>query len=126
MLVKITLIGIFGIVIINMVRQYKSEYAVVAALAVAISMMFVLLELIGDVKKAFDNYVEAFALSGELVKGVFKITSIAYVRKFGCDISTDFGYKIIADKIDLAARLAVVIILFPEIMSLYVNIIKLL
>lgn len=125
-MLKIITIGIIGILVTNMIKEYKSEYSLLSAIAVSICLLLMIINEMSYLKDEVGEMLVELNIDTELSANALKLICIAYARKFGSDICTDFGYKSIAGKIDLAARIAATVIILPHIHQLYVNIIKLL
>lgn len=125
-MLKIITISIIGILVANMIKEYKSEYSILTVTAVSICLLMLIIDEFSYLKDEVGDMLGQLNIDKELSLNALKLIFIAYMRKFGCDICTDFGYKSIAGKIDISARLAAAVILLPHMYELYVNIIKLL
>ncbi|MBQ8525191.1 MAG: hypothetical protein IJ460_00500 [Clostridia bacterium] len=109
-----------------MIKQYRSEYAVPAAVAVSVCLLWIIAEEAIALREITGSLTDELNIDSELVRDIIKIICISYARKIGCDMCTDFGYKAIADKVDIFGRFAAAAVIIPKLHSLYVDIIKLL
>ena len=125
-MLKILLISIIGIIVINMIKQYCPEYAIIATVGVSICLLWVVLGKLSFLMDEIGDMKGSLNIDSKLSSDAAKLILIAYARKFGCDICCDFGYKSISDKVDVFARIAAGVVLIPQMHSLYVDIIKLL
>lgn len=113
-----------GLFLANTLRQCKSEFAPTVTICVCI---YILSVCIDGFNVIFDSVTkDMLPIDETLAKSVLKIVGISYLKNFVCGICNDYGQKSIAEKVDFAARIAEVSIVAPEIIKVYVYIIKLL
>ena len=116
--------AVAGLFLVNTLRQCKSDYA--PAITVCVCIYITLMCIESFLMMYTDITVNILPIDNGLTKPVLKIVGISYLRSFICGICNDYGQKSIAEKVDFAARIAAVSIVAPEIMKVFVYIIKLL
>ena len=123
---RIIAIALIGVILTNVIRQTKAEYAVPLSLAVAITLLTL---IVNDARQLYiyaKNLMSELPVANELSADVLKICIIGYTNKFTCSLCEDYGHKSIADKVDAASKIAVSIIALPWVYRLMVDINKLL
>ena len=126
MIIKIMLIALTSVILINTLKQIKSEYALPLTIAAAVAMLSIIINEIKTFIDSIKHITTEFPIDNELINIVIKICFIGYVKNFIYNICIDYGYKSIADKVDLAARITLISLCLPWIYELLVNINKLL
>ena len=126
MLFKVVGIGLLGVIINILLKQYKPEFAVLSNVCCGIVLLFIVFEnsqslfggLLGD---------EMFSkVQGAVIKPILKVIGIGYLTEFSSDLAEDSGNKSIANKIILGGKIAICIIALPilkELISAIISIV---
>ena len=120
-----TIVG-FGIVaslICVVIKEYKPEYAVFVSLASVTIILFLILPFITPIFDMFNNLSSFTGLDTQYGKILLKSLGICIVAQIGTDICKDCGQASIASKIELGAKVAILIISLPLFTSV-LNIIE--
>ncbi len=120
-----TIVG-FGIVaslICVVIKEYKPEYAVFVSLASVTIILFLILPFITPIFDMFSNLSSFTGLDTQYGKILLKSLGICIVAQIGTDICKDCGQASIASKIELGAKVAILIISLPLFTSV-LNIIE--
>ena len=115
---KIIAIAFIAIFIILLLKQYKPEYAIQISIVAGIIILFFSiskLEIIIDLLKRLSNKIN---IDINFLGILLKITGIAYLSEFACNICKDAGETAIASKVELAGRILIVAISIPVISTL--------
>lgn len=99
--------------VILLLKQYKPEYAMLAAAAASGALLVYLLSLIFPVIQEIREILAQAGVNNEHFTAVFKAVGICYTAQFAGDICRDFGQTAIAGKIDMAGKIAVVALSLP-------------
>ena len=110
----------------NTLKQIKSEYALPLTIASSIIILGIIIKEITPVIFYIQNLIDKMGIEGELTSTIIKVCLISYGNNFICNLCLDYGYKSIADKVDLATRFSLIALSIPWITKLYININKLL
>lgn len=124
MFVRAVCAAIAGLFLVSTLKQCKSDYAPAVTLCVCIYIITLCIDGFMTVYGSIAE--EIMPIDGELSKALLKIVGISYMRSFVCGICNDYGQKSIAEKADIAARIAAVSVVAPHLIKVYVYIIKLL
>lgn len=124
MFVRVMCAAISGLFLVSTLRQCKSDYAPAVTLCVCIYIITLCIDGFLTVYGGIAD--EVMPIDSELTKSLLKIVGISYMRGIVCGICNDYGQKSIAEKADVAARIAAVSVVAPHLIRVYVYIIKLL
>ena len=105
--------GIVGMVLAVLLKQYKPEYAIGVGLAVGVTVfLMVLVEalpIFDQIRSLFSNINVEF----EYTSILFKALGICFVTQLASDACIDAGQTAIASNIEIAGRVAVLLISLP-------------
>ena len=114
-ILKIIGIGFLSLIITIMLKEYKKEYAIYAAL---IGGTIILFYSMGTIKSIVD-FVFEISLNSKLnnafIKIILKITGIAILTEYAVSICKDLGENSIANKIDFGSKVIVISLSIPII-----------
>ncbi len=125
-MIRLIAVAIISIVLLDIIKQLKSEYVSVLSLAVSVVMLGMLMP---EAKKLYLNVsdlLDIIKLPDRLFYDLVRICLIGYICKIVCNFCDDNGYKSVSDKVDLGCRIYVSGITITWIYKLMVYINKLL
>lgn len=106
-------LGLVTAAICILVKQYRPEFAMIVSLCCGILIFtMVLLELV-PVLEQIDDYIKKASLNQEYFKVLVKSLGICYIASIAGDTCRDAGQTAIAGKIELAAKVAIVVSALP-------------
>ena len=117
-IIKISFIGIAGIMCALFLKQCKSDYAMYISVATAVIILIFIaskLKTVTDAINMFQKYVDT---KGEYLVILLKMIGITYVAEFASSICKDCGYNAIATQIEIFARISLRVISFPVVLAL--------
>ena len=126
MVFKIVAIGVVGVVISVVVKQYKPEFSILCNIAIGVVIFSLLFEKVSEVLTSLISISTYSNLSSEVVSVMFKVMGIGYLIEFAADIAEDSGNSSIANKIVFAGKVLVCCISLPILMDLFEVIVALL
>lgn len=106
-------IGIIGALLSLIVKQYKPEYALIVSICTGI---IVLLALILSAQPVITLIKElADSVGGEIIYAsvLLKALAICYITQLSADSCKDAGENAIANKVEMAGKLAILLISLP-------------
>lgn len=121
MLFKIIGATLIVCVVAVVLRQYKSEYAIFTVVAAAVLIYGLIL---GGFRQIMDFLTElslSIENAGAYLAVMLKCFATAVITEISCDICRDSGESALATKIQLAGKIAIIIIaipLFREVLAL--------
>jgi len=117
---KILGIALVSAVFCILLRQYKPELALLASLAAGVVILALLLT---DLQALLDEIMliaDSGAMQQEYMRILLKTMGICFVTQIACDTCRDAGEGAISSKLEIAGKIAVLIIslpMFRQIMS---------
>lgn len=112
------IVGLVGIALIAailsiMLKKYNPEYAIVLSILTSI---FLIGTVLSSLTLAIDKVKNLIALAGmplEYAMILFKTLGICFLAQFSADFCNDAGETALASKIELAAKIVIVILSLP-------------
>lgn len=115
--VKVGMAGIAGVLLAIMLKKEKSEYGMLISLAVCV-LIFTF--IIGKMKLvlAFVNRLEEMlSIDSSYIALLLKMIGIAYAAGFAIDVCKDAGYAAIGNQIEMFAKLSILVVSLPVLMT---------
>ncbi|AKX94318.1 stage III sporulation protein AD [Neomoorella thermoacetica] len=113
--------------IIVLVRQSRgNEAALLISLVVGATIFLLLLDRIGTVIQVLADLSQRAGINQFYLNTILKIIGIAYVAEFGSQVCRDAGENAIASKVELAAKVLIMVLAIPIIVAILESIIRLL
>ena len=116
-IIKIALMGIAGVLLAVMVRSYKSEYSLFISMAVCTCIFIYLVSKLELILSYVDSIQSLVVVDNRYVKTVIKMIGITYIAEFSVDMCKDAGYQAIAGQIEMFAKMSILLISMPVLMS---------
>ncbi len=115
MLFKILGVGIVTVISFLTVKQYKPDLAIVVSLAGGLLMSLILIDEAKIVVDEFVTFSSDFKLGTNITVPLLKVMGVGYVTEFCSDLAEDSGNKLLANKIILGGKIAILVIALPII-----------
>lgn len=120
MLLKIIGVGVCGIVINLILKQYKPEFALMSNICCGLIMFMFVVDGVQEIIKNFVGLQDNFYVKSDIIKPIFKVVGIGYLTEFVADIADESGNKSIANKIILGGKIAICVLAIP-IINMFVS-----
>ena len=118
-IVKISAMGIVTAFAVVMLREQKSEIAMLVGIAGGCLILLSLIDYFTEVLSAISRIAEKTGIPSQIYKAVMKIISIGYIADFSAGIVEDSGQKALAEKIVLGGKLIIMVLALPIITMLF-------
>lgn len=115
---KIVSLGIVGTILVIIVRNERPELGMLLSLIVGVTLFGFILSKVVVVFQLFRNLAWQSKINLVFLDTIFKVIGIAYISEFGAQVCRDAGEGVIAAKIELGAKVLIVILSFPIFMAL--------
>ncbi|MDN5345448.1 MAG: stage sporulation protein [Clostridia bacterium] len=113
--------------LVVLVRQARgAETALLISLVVGATIFLLLLDRISTVVQVLADLSARAGINQFYLQTVLKIIAIAYVAEFGGQVCRDAGENAIASKIELAAKVLIMVLAIPIIVAILESIMRLL
>lgn len=93
--------------IIVLLRKHSKEFSVPASVIASILILSISLAFATDVFNKIEEIASFSAVSSENLKVIFKALGVCYITQIGRDVCNDCGESALADKVDLAGKIAI-------------------
>lgn len=112
------IIGIAGIavlaaVIAAMLRRYHQEYAVFMSIAAGVVILFAIFSGVQPAVGEIGKLLSATGLSANYAVILLKTLGICFLAQFAADACRDAGESALASNVELAGKIAIVVISLP-------------
>ena len=117
-IIKVAFIGLAGVVLAVFFKTQKPDFAVFIYL---VTMLIIAVFIIGRMKVVADLLEKINRLTGsngEYIKIIIKMIGVTYVAEFTSGICKDCYNAAVATFVEIFARLSIIIISMPVMMSL--------
>ena len=115
--VKIGMMGIAGVLLAILIKKEKSEYSVLISMVVCIAIFFFMVHKM-EVLLAFVERLESLlSIDSNYIALILKMIGIAYVAGFAMDICKDAGYGAIGSQIEMFAKLSILVVSLPVLLT---------
>ena len=96
-----------------LVKQYKPEFAMLISLCSGILIFSLVILNLSPVLLQIQSYTAKASLDNEHFKILLKSLGVCYISSIASDTCKDIGQTAIAGKIELAAKVAVILLALP-------------
>ena len=125
-IIKIIGVGLIGLIIIIIMKQYKPDFVIYVSLIVGTIILFMIMDKLNGIIYILKSLSNKASINSEFLVILLKITGIAFLTEFAVSICNDSGETAIANKIDLGGKIIIIAISIPIISALLELIIKIL
>lgn len=117
-IVIIASIALVAAVLSIVLKQYKPEYSLFISIGTGILIFISVIAVIEPVISYIGELTENAGLDGIYGEVLIKALAVCYITQLACDCCKDAGESAIAGKLNLAGKLAILIISLPMFKSL--------
>lgn len=110
---KILGIAILGALSALLVKEHKPALALCIGFATAVTIFLALLSQIGHVFDLVSMLSSRLSVDTEYIGIILRMIGIAYLTRFGSALCLDAGQQAIAQKIELAGKVMIVVTSIP-------------
>lgn len=117
--VIVTIIG-------TVLKQIKPEMALQLSIITGVAIFLLVMDKIKLIVDLLQKLADQASISSYYLFIVLKIVGVSYLAEFGCQICRDAGENALATKVEIAAKIFVVILGIPIIVAIMESMMKLL
>ncbi len=121
-IVRIALIGIVAGVLVVTIKQKQPEIALQVSIIAGLIIFIYVLDYIVIAIDFIKDFVNKYNIPYESITVVLKIIGIAYICEFAVQVLKDTGENSLANKVEIAGRVFIVVLSLP-ILSSFMNIV---
>lgn len=119
-------IGLIAAVLLTLLRHQRSELAVQLSIVVSIILFLFVLTKMTAIVRVLEEIANRVSLNQFYLTTLLKILGIAFIAEFGAQICRDAGESAVAGKVEMAAKVLVLVLALPIIVALMDSFISLL
>lgn len=125
-IVKIVGIGLMAGMLLVLIRKQKSELAMGLSIATGIVLFMLMLGRIFQVIDFMQALGARAKVDATHMSTVLKIVGIAYVTDFGSQVLKDSGEGTVANKVEMAGKVIIILMSVPIMMAILDTVLRLL
>lgn len=123
-IVKIVGMGLVATVMVVLLRQEKPEIAVQMSIVIGVIIFLMMLDKIAAVIDILKDLSRRANIEMVYMSTILKIIGISYIAEFGSQICKDAGSSATASKIELAAKVMIMVLSLPILIAVLDLILK--
>lgn len=124
-ILQIVGIGLIGAVLAVFVKERNKEIALLISMATGLLIFLFAISKISAVVRVLEELASRANINMFYLTTVLKIIGIAYIAEFGAQVCKDAGEGSIATKIELAAKILVMVLAMPIIVAILESVLRL-
>jgi len=113
-------------VISVVLKQFRPEIALQLTILTGTIIFTLIIDKIKIIVDLLQNLADQANISSYYLIIVLKIVGVAYLAEFGADICRDAGENALATKIEIAAKVGVLVLAIPIIVAILESVMRLL
>lgn len=125
-IIQIVGFGLLATILITIIKGTRPDMATNVSIVAGIAIFGFLLVRIGTVFRVLTDLATASGIEWVYLKSVLKVVGVAYVAGFGAQVCRDAGEGAIAQKLELAGKVIIMVIAVPIIVAVIDVVTKLL
>lgn len=126
-IISICLIGILAALISVMIKRYSPEYSVVISIIAGILILAIVFYRVKGIIDHIQKLLDSTNISLKYISVLFKSLGICFLTQFASDVCKDAGEIALSSKIEIAGKIAILIIslpLFEKITNIAIDLIR--
>ncbi|MCL1881625.1 MAG: stage III sporulation AC/AD family protein [Oscillospiraceae bacterium] len=105
--------GIIAALLSIVIKQYKPEFGMYISLIAGVIMLLAIIQSITPILDTISELIGVVSLNAAYGTALLKALAICYITQLACDTCRDSGETAIASKIEMAGKLAIVLVSLP-------------
>ncbi len=116
---RIAAIALITAFCVLVLRDIKSELAVLVGFAGGIIVLLSVVDYFSDIFSVISDIAKRAGLATSVVTLLFKIIAVGYIAEYSASLIEDVGLSSLADKVTLAGKLIIVASSIPVVVELF-------
>lgn len=108
-------IALVSVVLVTVLKQYRSEYAILVEICAAVVIILLLIPSINGILDSVNSLIDLSGIDRRYFQLLVKAIGVIIVVQLAADTCRDSGSTALAHKVELAGRVAVLIIVMPMV-----------
>lgn len=115
--VKVGMMGIAGVLLAILLKKEKSEYGMLISMVVCMVIFFFFIHKIEVILVFVERLESMISIDSSYIALILKMIGIAYVAGFAVDICRDAGYGAIGSQVEMFAKLSILAVSLPVLLT---------
>lgn len=124
-IIQIVGLALLSAILIVVIKQVKPEIAFLLSIVSGLVILILIMRQVEAVIELINQLARQARVDMIYFNTIIKIIGIAYIGEFGAEITRDSGETALASKIELAAKIIIMVIAIPIMLSLIETILRL-
>ena len=116
-IVKIGVLGIAGVLLALILRKEKGEFSILISMIVCICIFVYIITKLQTIIEFTKKLEEMVSIDSAYIGLVVKMVGITYAAEFSANICKDAGYAAIAGQIETFAKMSILVVSLPVLMT---------
>ena len=117
-IVKISLIGVGGVMLGFLLKGTKPEYASFITMGIGVVILGIAVGKISYLFEALKEIQKSLPVDGKHISTLVKMLGITYIGQFSSGICKDAGYEATGAQIELFCKLSLMVLSMPVLLAL--------
>ncbi|MDF2819652.1 MAG: putative rane protein [Clostridiales bacterium] len=117
-IIQLSIIGIIAVILALQFKTTKPEFSILISIGAMIIIFYFAITKLDIVLSTINRIQTTFKLSDVYLDILIKIIGIAYIAEFATQLCKDAGYGAIASQIEVGAKLSILVVSLPILLSI--------
>ncbi|MDY4693769.1 MAG: SpoIIIAC/SpoIIIAD family protein [Blautia sp.] len=117
-IIKISMIGVCGVMLGFILKGIRPEYASFITIAIGLMILGLAVGKVSYLFETLNRLKESLPIDGNYFATLIKIIGITYIGQFASSICKDAGYQAVGAQIELFCKLSVMILSMPVLLAI--------
>ena len=118
-IIKICVIGLVTAFCVLVLKDIKSDMAMLLGIVGGLLIMLIVVDMLTGIFAVFGEIASKAGLGGEFLAIILKIVGLGFVIDFCAGVCEDTGNKMLAEKVVLGGKIAIMFVALPIVISLF-------
>lgn len=123
-IVQVVGLGLIAALLVLILREYRSEMAMQVSLIAGVVIMLLVVNRIAGAVNVITETAVAAGINLVYLQTLLRVIGIAYLAEFGAQICRDAGEGSIASRVELAAKVIILVMAVPVIVEIMESVLR--
>jgi stage III sporulation protein AD len=119
-------LALIAAVLLVVVRQQRPELGLLLSVAAGAVIFLLVLEQVGRVTEVLERLASAARVDRLYLGTLLKIIGVSYLAEFGAQVCRDAGEQAVASRVEMAAKVIIVVLALPIVVAVVDTVMRLL
>lgn len=123
---SIIVVCLIAAILSVLIKQYKPEYGIFITISAGAGILLLIISSALPIFHELETLISSMGVSAEYFTVLLKALGVCYIAQLACDTCKDAGETTLAGKIELAAKVSILVMalpLFREIINIVIRLI---